>query len=335
MERPHHAASYFIRLTGLLLLALTCVVGIQHTANAATTPSVNQLLSNMASARHQLNYAGRFVYVRGGHISSLSILHVVQQGKERACLTHLDGPLTKVVNIKGHVIYVRGDNKAVELGSSPNSLVLGVLPDGLANNVPANYVTRVTGGGRVAGRPTWQVTLWPKDRFRYGYQLWLDKQSKLLLRFNVRNTKGALLEQIEFTSLTLNPNYSNQAFAVPEQVASVHSGTDVESKGSSLVPSSLIVGWLPDGFTPIAGGDASHPDVSRHSKVGVVTYTDGLASFSLFVAPADKPVKPHRIGAVQVMGRVISSIGGNIRVTLVGGVPKKTASRILDSLSLP
>ena len=56
---------------------------------------------------------------------------------------------------------------------------------------------------RVSGRPAQKVLITARDKYRYGYHLWADTVSGLLLKADLVNGKGKVLEQFMFTNVTI------------------------------------------------------------------------------------------------------------------------------------
>ena len=56
---------------------------------------------------------------------------------------------------------------------------------------------------RVTGRDTQVVVILPRDSYRYGYRLWADKESGLLLKADLIDQMGSTLEQLMFTQVNI------------------------------------------------------------------------------------------------------------------------------------
>ena len=81
------------------------------------------------------------------------------------------------------------------------------------------------------------------------------------------------------------------------------------------------VAWLPDGFRPVrAAGNRLH-------------FSDGLATFSVFVEPSGAAAMPDMtttVGGTVVITRRVKNTGPQI--TVVGEVPVRTARRVAESV---
>lgn len=290
-------------------------------------PSPMQLLADMSRASHQLSYAGRFVYSRNSHLSGLSILHVNDKQGIRVRLAYLDGRAAELLHIAGKLFYVHPDSKVTQLPAG-GSLIPFTLSKRFAQHLPDYYQASVEGPGRVAGRHAWRVAVTPTDRWRYGYRLWLDQDSHLLLKSQVRGAAGQILEQIEFTSLTLNPKYAHNSFSLPKGASVMPPPHHVPPRGQQPA-FRITAGWLPRGFKRMT---LTHAVADNALKAH--TYSDGLAAFTLFVVPTERPLSLGRLGSTQVLSRTFDLGEKSFRVMLMGELPVAAAKRILAAVEL-
>ena len=299
----------------------------------AETPSPQQLLQDMAQAHRDRNFSGRLVYTRGGDISTLEVLHGRINGRDYERLTHLDGQLAELIRNGEQVICVHPDKSITRYGGRVGVGPLA-LQDQLANTIPAQYRIHLAGHGRIAGRDTWQMKIVPQDVFRYGYRLWVDNESHLMLRSEMVDDQGRALERLEFISIDLNPKLSVDQFDAPS--ASTEQALEsVDASGHPQGRLHFVTGWLPDGFVA-SSGDVRLVSGSR-TPVSSKAFSDGLAAFTLFVerlSDQDFSHEPARVGPTVAISRSYDEAGGPWLVTLVGEVPVNTAKRVLDDLSL-
>ncbi len=57
---------------------------------------------------------------------------------------------------------------------------------------------------RLVGRDTHLITVTPKDEYRYGYRLWIDETTAMPLKTQLCDSRGRVIEQVVFASLTLS-----------------------------------------------------------------------------------------------------------------------------------
>ena len=72
-----------------------------------------------------------------------------------------------------------------------------------------------------------KVTLTPKDEFRYAHRFWVDKENGFLLKHDVLGPSDALLERIQFTSVTFTPDLKASDFTPNDESYTQHF-TEVE-----------------------------------------------------------------------------------------------------------
>lgn len=89
------------------------------------------------------------------------------------------------------------------------------------------------------------------------------------------------------------------------------------------------VSWLPEGFLPT---DALHRKAPRKS------FTDGFASFSVFLEPLATAIKPgegvERQGSTVAYTRGVMLDSRPVLVTVLGEIPTNTARMVADSVRL-
>ena len=79
-----------------------------------------------------------------------------------------------------------------------------ILPDRLTD-LAQHYVASRGESARIAGFDCVSVLLTPRDDLRYGYVLWADASTGMLLRARTINEKGETIEQFTFTQLQIGP----------------------------------------------------------------------------------------------------------------------------------
>lgn len=304
------------------------------TAHAADDARV--WLMKMNQAAHTLNYSGSFVYQHGDHLESMRILRKVQGGLERERLLSLNGAAREVIRTNQEVrCYLPDENTVVvehrraEARSFPS-----LLPQSL-RNLDKNYAIALGRTARVVDRDAQEVTISPRDSYRYGYQLWADKETGLLLKASLVDDKGKMIEQFMFTSVELGRSMPDSAFE-PRDAGKdyVWYREDKESAAPASTSKEWEVKRLPPGFTLSMHMTRMIPN--RKAPVEHMIYSDGLAVVSVFVekleneqsASSDASDVMH-IGAVHARGLNI----GTHQVTVVGEVPVITVDLIGESIT--
>lgn len=309
-------------------LSLTLLAPVA--ALADDSPAHAQLQA-MSQANRSLEYSGRFLYQFGAEVSTMEVSHAVIDGHEYQRLTHLDGRLVEVLRRGDEVICVHPDRSLTRMQKDQGGPM--ALAQRLAEDVPAQYNILVDGDGRVAGRPVTRMRVAPLDTHRYGYRLWMDNESRLLLKSEVVDGSGVALERVEFVSLDLAPGLSLEDFAVPES----HRESELQPLADDHQATRMRVStdWLPAGFEA-ADQDWRSADGKR-MPVAAQGYSDGLAAFTVFVETVGEGTVEEgvsRVGPTVAVSRRLTAPSGAYLITLVGEVPQSTAERVIEGVSV-
>ncbi|MEE4361287.1 MAG: MucB/RseB C-terminal domain-containing protein [Pseudomonadales bacterium] len=328
MPRLVHA----LRHTALLVQCIALA------AAAAPVEGPEQWLQRMDDALGTLDYRGEFSYLNGRDLSSLSIRHAILDGVARERLTHLDGPPRELIRTGDDLLCVmrRGDPLA-ELGRQvPTGPITRSFVGGFSV-VPEAYRARAAGEGRIARRSARVIELLPVDDSRYGYRLWIDAETALPLRSELLDPSGRALEVFQFVNLEVGGSFSLADFAPPAgdqlEIQRIVFADGAPS-GDRPIEEAWEAGWLPGGFAMAARDLRRLPFAT--APVDALLYSDGLASFSVFVerlvGHAGYDHSSQLGGTVAVVRRLEMPDDRRWLVTVVGEVPLATAERVARSV---
>src|SRR5690606_15319025 len=138
------------------------------------------------------------------------------------------------------------------------------LPSYCAELEP-HYEFTLGRGTRVANRPVNVVAIKPRDEYRYGYTLYLDRETAMPLKSLLLNERGEVIEQIGFTQIqiwdfipasALCPEIDTEGFEFLKAEAA-ESSDDGPSPAPDWRPSRLPPGFRLSAATQsaIAGSD--------------------------------------------------------------------------------
>ncbi len=290
-------------------------------------------LNQMQDALQNLNYYGTLVFMQGGDVQSMSLAHQATEdgGVER--IVNLNGYAREVIRKNDIVTCYLPDSKTVTV-STRRSGKGGWLSKLVANDfaaMQALYLFQMDGEDRVAGYPTRRVLIQPHDAFRYGYRLWLDRDSGLLLKSDLLSESAEILEQAMFAEVSivdevppamLQPSTRSDDFVWYEE--------SNETEEISPAEQTWRVAEMPVGFKVVSQMRHLLPDSSQLAEHLLIT--DGLASVSIYIealdgepAPFDGPFKR---GAVNVYS---TALDGH-QIVVVGEVPAATVEMMARSL---
>ncbi|WP_050416432.1 MucB/RseB C-terminal domain-containing protein [Azoarcus sp. CIB] len=286
-------------------------------------------LGRMATAGQRLNYSGTFIYQSGKNFETSRIAHMSDANGEHERLEVLDGSPREVIRSNSEVRCVLPDQKTVIVDRPGTRRAfpsrLPVAFGGLAEN----YRIRKGSVGRVAGLDAQQIILEPKDDLRFGYQLWAELQSGLLLKARTVDDRGEIVEQFTFSDVRIGGEIGSDAFRSRITKSSdwriVHAnGIEVRKEES---------GWALN--APLAGFSLvsvmRRPLGRDRGEALHMVYSDGLASISVFIEPNDgarAEPGPFASGAINIYKRVV----GPHLVTALGEVPLRSVQRLGDAI---
>jgi sigma-E factor negative regulatory protein RseB len=310
------------------VLTTVLLVFASGPAMSAQSQTAEDWLRRLGPAMTLTTYRGVFVYARGELVHTMQIAHRYRDGQIEERLVQQDGASGEFLRKGDEVLCVLPDQGRVRLGDVvPSGAFARPLSD---HQLPDSrwYDASVLGDDRVAGHAAVRIALDARDQHRHSYRLWLEKDSGLLLKSNIRSASGEVLDRFQFTSLTITDSLPDSEFILqkPHGDIKYHS---VEAGPVGGRFESWRLGWRPDGFGPaasprIGGGQA-------------VAFSDGVATFSVFVEPAGAVAMPSgasRVGATTAYMRHIKMDDREFLITVVGEIPPATAMRIAESVEL-
>ncbi|ASK33486.1 MucB/RseB C-terminal domain-containing protein [Alloalcanivorax mobilis] len=310
----------------LLALGLTLVTPL---AFAAASPA-QTLLAEMAQASKGLDYQGRFLYQFGAEVSTMEVRHAVFDGEEYQRLTHLDGRLVEVLRLGDELVALHPNGTLTRITDGGTDLL--TFRDRLSSSIPDQYNVLVDGDGRVAGRAATRMRVAPLDNHRYGYRLWIDDESYLMLKSEMVDAGGMALERVEFVTLNLDPALNRADFQVPK-VLSERALENVPASQSDRVR--VQASWLPGGFEAV---DRDWRRVGeQRAPVAAQSFSDGLATFTVFVEAVDTEQVEEgvsRVGPTVAISRHLDVAGQSYLVSLIGEIPQPTAERVMQAVRL-
>ena len=311
-------------LTLVLLLAalFTC-------ARASTdTPSAEALLQQMQRAYHHYNFELSLIKVRQGTIEPLRFSHAVSEQSELSHLIYLNGRPSEYLKRNNEISFF-------EAGSDPYTLSGARMPGFWSavlgmnlEQVLKSYDPVVTGRNRIAGLPVQVVRLAPKDPSKYGFVLWLEQASGLLLRLDLIDEGGNLVEQFMGVDLRIMPEPSSWLLAL-DKVTLPRAVTTEQAYQAPQQELGWAPGWLPKGFRVMSTD--RHPLVGTGEMVDYMMVSDGLVDVSIYLSAPESGMGEQlvRQGATSLL-RLLND--HKVEVTVVGEVPAQTAQRIAESL---
>jgi len=230
-----------------------------------------------------------------------------------------------------------------------NNTAPGILAPVDVGRVQANYSVDLGPTSSVAGRKTTTLSLVSKHTGALVQRIWVDDQTKLILRRENYIADGSVGAKSSFDSIRVGISLPQDLFnlTVPSGMTLVSGATYAKTTTNTneLVKSLDFKfappNYLPNGFALERGSVASHDGVNTVEFV----YGDGLRTFSLFEnASGQLPrfnegeSEPIVIGAAngkyaEVSGQALASWNaGGLNFTIVGDLSTKEISKIGASI---
>ena len=326
--------------------ALWFVSGV---AMADATPA--EWLANMEQALSSRNYSGVFVHEQRGQTETLQIVHRGGPAASEERLLSMDGSGREFIRRGGELTCYLPDQRLVVVEpAQEGGLLLGSLRR-LDVAASGQYNLRELAPTRVSGRDVRVLDVEPRDRFRYGYRLWIDAKTAMPLKTQMRAAEGAVLEQMVFTDLRLPVQIADSDLAPQTDPSGFRWARHAGSVATPVSDSSQASAWqasdLPPGFRMTLRAQQLMPGSAE--PVTQWVFSDGLASVSVFVeqgAPSTSAAATPRAAdkaaerAASALTRVGSSSAYSTtvqgyRVTAIGEVPPDTVRAIAGSLMAP
>ncbi|MBX3586575.1 MAG: MucB/RseB C-terminal domain-containing protein [Ramlibacter sp.] len=321
-------------------LAQNPAPAVAGAAAASDARSVGDWLMRMHDASRQRTYVGTFVVSSGsGSLSSSRIWHACDGTQQMERVESLTGTPRSTFRRNDHVVTFLPESR---LARTEKRESLGMFPGLLKaseTSIPEFYSAQVIGAERVAGFDADIVQLAPRDNLRFGYRIWSEKKTGLVVKLQTLDGEGQVLEQAAFSELQLDAPVKMDKLA---QLMASTEGYTVQ-KVDPVKTSAEAEGWVlrnpVAGFRPVTC--YKRPMAPQGPGDGTVQwiFSDGLASVSLFVEAYDRRRHPKEVmlsmGATQTLTRRLGDKGekgGDWWLTAVGEVPPQTLKAFAQSL---
>jgi sigma-E factor negative regulatory protein RseB len=301
------------------------LLAIATSVAQAQSPETLSWLRKINEATQRLSYSGTFVYQNAGRSEASRITRFVDPAGDIEKLEVMDGVPREIVRTKDTVRCYLPDSRVVKVDRRTERGFPALVPERITA-LARHYDISLGETRRIAGFDCQSVVLTPKDNLRYGYKLYADVNSGMLLRAVTIDAAGQSVEQFTFTQLTLGnvtrdmvrPRHAVRAWRVEEAEAAP----------------TRLAGW---GLASELPGFHKITELKRRlgesRPVGQMVYSDGLAAVSVFIEPLEGRRDQVRtglasMGAINIYTREVA----NHMVTVVGEAPALSVQRFADAV---
>jgi sigma-E factor negative regulatory protein RseB len=293
--------------------------------------TAKQWLQRMLENAQTLNYRGTFVYVQGQNLDVMSIVHSGSGEKQRQRLVALNGAAREITVIGEEAICLLPDQQIAFNTSKYKHTPLPIkLPQEL-DSLEQSYRFVESGDDRVADRTTRIISIEPQDDLRFGYRLWLDRETGMILRSALLDDQGQVREQFAFTEFEVLDQVVGELFE--SQFISAHNVArtiDGNSFNEVVHQPKWQAERLPSGFKMIL--QQRRPNSAQDVAAEQVVFSDGLAAISVFLEEiqSDGPLLegPTQQDALNAYGVVTAGY----QIIAVGEAPLKTVEQIARAM---
>jgi len=317
---------------------------------AATSPA--DWLASMEQALRSRNYIGVFVHEQRGQTETLQIVHRGGATASEERILSMDGSGREFIRRGGELTCYLPDQRLVVVEPARDTGLLLAELRRLDVAASGQYTLKELPPTRVSGRDVRVLDVEPRDRFRYGYRLWIDATSAMPLKTQLRAAAGTVLEQMVFTELRLPKQIPDSELAPRTDANGYHWARNVAAEVTPIDDARQAGPWqsadLPPGFRMTLRARQVMP--GSPEPVTQWVFSDGLATVSVFIeqgAPADTAsdaagtsaagTRTQAASGVTQLGSssAYSTTVQGYRVTAIGEVPPDTVRAIAGSLTVP
>jgi sigma-E factor negative regulatory protein RseB len=336
------------RLTAFALVLTAATAAPLARAQAALTSGdplveareTKAWLARIQQAASRRNFQGTVVVSSGGAVASSRIAHYCEGSDQFERIDSLDGQMRNVFR-HNDVVYTVWPQRRVavveqrdQMSSFPALLQAG------GDRVADFYDLKPVTVERVAGHEANVLLLRPKDGYRFGYRLWTEKVTGLLLRLEVLGERSEVLESSAFSDVVIGARPQLDSVQLPAKkldgyrmVRPAPVPTRLEAEGwtqKANVPGFQMVSCVKRPFDEQPRQPAS--TAAPRDQALQTVYSDGLTYVSIFIEPynAERHTRAMvtNIGATQTMMRR----SGDWWVTVMGDVPAATLRLFVSGL---
>jgi sigma-E factor negative regulatory protein RseB len=196
----------------------------------------------------------------------------------------------------------------------------------------------------IAGHDAYRVNFISKDAHRYNRHLWIAKSTYMLLKMDISNDMGEVLESCEFSQIDVDIDIPKSEFSHKDFVRHQAKHFEKASEKNQEKQSQMNIeendwkaSWLPQGFY-FSGSShelTKYNEQDKQHALELLMYTDGLSAISVFIEEVEhKSVfnESSQQGAVSAYSEVHVVDGKHVMVTSIGDVPLPSLERITKGM---
>ena len=321
---------FFLAIVTSVMMSFSMAYARSSDAVVQSPTDAKSLLEGIQSAAKRLNYQGVFSQQRDGVVHSFRMTHRFVDDQEEERIEVLDNSPREYLRVNHSVRCFMPEQKMVVNELQRQERFPALLMGELSHFSEFYDVLLAPKPSRVAGRQCLVVDIVPKDNHRPHYQLCADAETGLLLKAQLLDSDGSVLEQIAFNQVRIGQSITDVELAPSWPT---DGWQQVNQKQETIDFRAL--GWdyeKPPGFEPVMQLQRTFRD---GRMVNQMILTDGLASVSVFIEPYQQSLSEHqwqgasRSGSINLFGKKV----GDHWVVVVGEVPAESIHMLAQSIN--
>jgi len=294
---------------------------------AVNAASVDSWLDKMGQSMMQQSYKGTLIIRQGDELQAIKVTQGINGADSWQTMESQTGENHIIFRKNAEVTTIYPAKKLITISAAMDNKSVKDPLHALPKNkekLKQLYLFELGSEERVANKTTQVIHMTPRDKYRYGYTFWLDKSSGLLLKCDLKNNKGKVLEQFMYSDIELlssapKNNIEPSKLAAFKRIR-LSNKTDVDAER-----------WhannIPNGFDLIRSVKTAQTPPAYH-----MVFSDGMASVSVFIESTNKNQKKHIGQSNMGLVNVYSAFVDNQYITAIGEVPASTVRMIAQSV---
>ncbi|WP_198674483.1 MucB/RseB C-terminal domain-containing protein [Idiomarina tyrosinivorans] len=278
--------------------------------------------NKMAAALRSLNFEAAIIYVQRDQVEPYRWLHGADSnGEETELVIRLNGPDFRAIRIGDSASYFIPSGNSYTVNASS---LFGLIPPAFYQSfeeIADDYHVVAVGGARVLDRKAQYIRVLSNDGVRYGYSVWVDKETGMLLKATMVSAQGEVIEQLQLASLRILdgfPGHLADLSHVPKPPQLTNPSHESETQ-YQLEPT-----WSPQGYERLR--QDHHRVLLSGNPVDYYLYSDGLSDYSVYITPVEQgDVHEWSIEGTETL---YTELKNQFRVTIVGKIPLAIAHRV-------
>lgn len=323
------AAAVMVTAESVLCIPVIAEASDTYNLTGEEASSGELLIASMQEAVAKNNYELLFTHLSTGQAEPVILSHGVdEKGNEISHWLYLDGEPSGYFTKGKTVVYFTENKPPLILKNSRLPSAFSRITEVNLKHIFKYYDVAIVGVQRIAGRSADVVSLKAKKNDRFGYLLYIDHATGILLQLEVLGTNDSMIESFSAVNLKVLKNLNSTIKNVSN--ADIDNISGSESFNNVINNFNWTINGVPEGYERIY---AQNYVLADGTEVDHVIYDDGLSDFSVY-----------RINAVGSMGFPIVKQGElnlyrhqvdkNYEIAVIGNIPLDLEKNIAESYKI-